>query len=78
MSSSFYLSTVGHGLSDGVKAHVDSIDEYVVDVLNHVHLMREEHPQIPVFAVGHSMVHFGLFYIYKNDNMLSSCLRTRR
>lgn len=46
---------VGHGLSDGSRCHVDSIDEYVTDVLNHVQLMKEEHPQIPTFAVGHSM-----------------------
>ncbi|XP_057369577.1 monoglyceride lipase-like [Daphnia carinata] len=46
---------VGHGMSDGHRVHVESIDEYVTDILNHIQLMREEHPQIPIFAVGHSM-----------------------
>jgi len=46
---------VGHGRSDGVRANVDAVDDYVSDVLNHVQLMKEEHPQIPSFAVGHSM-----------------------
>ena len=47
---------MGHGRSDGVRANVDAVDDYVSDVLNHVQLMKEEHPQIPSFAVGHSMV----------------------
>jgi len=46
---------VGHGRSDGVRANVDTVDDYVSDVLNHVQLMKEEHPQIPCFAIGHSM-----------------------
>jgi len=46
---------VGHGKSDGVRANVDTVDDYVNDVLNHVQLMKEEHPQIPSFAIGHSM-----------------------
>jgi len=43
-------------MSDGHRVHVESIDDYVNDILNHIQLMREEHPQIPIFAVGHSMV----------------------
>lgn len=43
-------------MSDGHRVHVESIEEYVTDILNHIQLMREEHPQIPIFAVGHSMV----------------------
>ena len=39
-----------------MRANVDAVDDYVSDVLNHVQLMKEEHPQIPSFAVGHSMV----------------------
>ena len=50
------LVAVGHGKSEGVRVHVDSVDDYVSDVLNHVQLMKEEHPQIPSFAIGHSMV----------------------
>ena len=57
---SVLFSTVGHGKSDGVRVHVDSVDDYVTDILHHVQLMKEEHPQIPTFAIGHSMVRIGL------------------
>lgn len=56
------INTVGHGMSDGHRVHVESIDDYVNDILNHIQLMREEHPQIPIFAVGHSMVSLFFFF----------------
>ena len=50
------INTVGHGMSDRHRVHVESIGDYVNDILNHIQLMREEHPQIPIFAVGNSTV----------------------
>ena len=50
--------TVGHGLSSGEPVQIDSIDQYVDDIIQHVSLVKEAFPQLPVFPVGFSMVNF--------------------
>ncbi|XP_052781159.1 monoglyceride lipase-like [Mya arenaria] len=46
---------VGHGQSDGDRAHIHSFDEYVQDVLFHVDKVKQEFPGKPTFLLGHSM-----------------------
>ncbi|XP_072276647.1 monoglyceride lipase [Pyxicephalus adspersus] len=46
---------VGHGQSDGDRMTVSDFHVYVRDALQHVDLMRKEHPNIPLFICGHSM-----------------------
>ena len=50
-----YIS-VGHGLSDGDRVHVDNFMTYVDDVIQHCQMVREEFPDLPLFMYGHSMV----------------------
>ena len=52
----FILVSVGHGQSEGDRVHVNNFDEYVNDVLFHVDQVKEKHPDLPVFLIGHSMV----------------------
>ncbi|XP_071550064.1 monoglyceride lipase-like isoform X2 [Panulirus ornatus] len=46
---------VGHGRSEGVRGHIDSVEDYVSDVLNHCDDVRAGYPGLPCFLVGHSM-----------------------
>lgn len=46
---------VGHGQSEGERMNIKDFQIYVRDVLQHVDLMKNRHPGIPVFLVGHSM-----------------------
>ncbi|KAK7081663.1 hypothetical protein SK128_006711 [Halocaridina rubra] len=47
--------SVGHGRSEGVRGYVDSVDDYVIDVLKHCDDVRAGHHGLPFFIVGHSM-----------------------
>jgi alpha-beta hydrolase superfamily lysophospholipase len=46
---------LGHGRSDGDRALVTDFEHIVDDVLRVVELASEEHPDLPVVLIGHSM-----------------------
>ena len=46
---------VGHGLSEGARCVVKDFETYTLDVLQHVEIVRERYPLIPLFLIGHSM-----------------------
>uniref|UniRef100_A0A8D0R0K3 Monoglyceride lipase n=2 Tax=Sus scrofa TaxID=9823 RepID=A0A8D0R0K3_PIG len=46
---------VGHGQSEGERMVVSDFQVFVRDVLHHVDVMQKDHPQLPVFLLGHSM-----------------------
>lgn len=45
----------GHGRSGGTRCHVDSFDQFLADMDTLLALVGEEHPQLPITLVGHSM-----------------------
>ncbi len=51
------MVAVGHGHSDGRRCHVELFQTYIQDVIQHLEEMRREHPELPIFLMGHSMVH---------------------
>ena len=51
----YALDLRGHGHSDGRRVHVDSFDEYQRDIEAVRKVVRERHPNLPFFLVGHSM-----------------------
>lgn len=46
---------VGHGQSEGERMHVKDFQMFVRDALQHVDMMKAQHPDLPVFILGHSM-----------------------
>jgi alpha-beta hydrolase superfamily lysophospholipase len=46
---------IGHGGSSGPRCHVRRFDDYLDDLENVFARVREEHPGVPTFLVGHSM-----------------------
>ncbi|KAF7249755.1 Monoglyceride lipase [Varanus komodoensis] len=48
-------SPVGHGQSEGDRMVVSDFHVFVRDSLQHIDLMKKDHPGLPVFLLGHSM-----------------------
>ncbi|XP_034631758.1 monoglyceride lipase isoform X3 [Trachemys scripta elegans] len=46
---------VGHGQSEGDRMVVSDFHVFIRDSLQHIELMKKDHPDIPVFILGHSM-----------------------
>ena len=45
----------GHGRSEGVRVHIDSFEEYLLDLGTFLERVRQREPGKPVFLLGHSM-----------------------
>lgn len=45
----------GHGRSEGVRVFIRSVDEHLADLQNMLSRVRERHPRLPLFLLGHSM-----------------------
>ena len=45
----------GHGNSPGQRGHIDSWEEYRIDLLNFLKMIRVQQPGRPIFLMGHSM-----------------------
>ncbi|XP_069793496.1 monoglyceride lipase-like isoform X2 [Narcine bancroftii] len=46
---------IGQGLSEGQRLKVSSFSTYVRDCLQHIDMMRERHPTLPLFLMSHSL-----------------------
>lgn len=52
---SFAHDHVGHGESEGLRGHVKDYHTYLQDMWQHIDLVREQYPDVPLFLFGHSM-----------------------
>jgi len=50
------LFVVGHGQSEGERVQISDFSTYCNDVIQHVNIIKNKHPNVPVFVIGHSMV----------------------
>lgn len=46
---------IGHGESDGKRAYIEDVDHYVDDIIQHSMIVKEKHPDLPLYMIGHSM-----------------------
>lgn len=63
---------IGHGRSSGTRVHIDSMDDLVDPVIEHIKAVVKLHPGLKTFVYGHSMGGLiSLFAIFKKQEMFS-------
>jgi alpha-beta hydrolase superfamily lysophospholipase len=51
----YALDHRGHGRSEGPRGQVESANDFIVDLRAFFDMVRERHPGLPIYLVGHSM-----------------------
>jgi len=46
---------IGHGKSEGIRVHVERFEDFTDTLRTFIDMVREWHPDKPIFLVGHSM-----------------------
>ena len=46
---------LGHGRSSGRRVQIDNLMDFIQPVVSHVEALKKQHPNVPVFLLGHSM-----------------------
>lgn len=65
----------GHGKSEGKRNYVDSFDQYVEDEKLLYEIIKKQHPNLPIFMLGHSMGSFiAIHFTKKYENLLSGLI----
>jgi len=73
-----YMSDLrGHGLSEGIRGHVDSFDDYLDDLDIFIAMVKEKEKGKKIFLLGHSLggqiaIAYALKYPSKIDGMIVS------
>jgi len=61
----------GHGKSEGIRNYVDSFDQYIEDERILYDIIKEKHPNLPIFMLGHSLGSFiAIYFTKKYENLL--------
>lgn len=72
---SYALELRGHGLSDGIKFHINNFDEYLIDLDTLVKYLQINNPSIPIHIIGESMGGaLAIKYCIKYSNNIASII----
>jgi alpha-beta hydrolase superfamily lysophospholipase len=71
----YALDHEGHGKSEGKRGYISHFTDYVETLNNYVTTIKQQHPGLPVFLVGHSMGGvISVNYLIKYQNKLAGCI----
>ena len=62
----------GHGRSEGVQNYADSMEQLVEDQKLFYDIIEKEHPNLPIFMLGHSMGSgIAMYFVKKYESLLN-------
>lgn len=69
------IDHIGHGKSDGERVFVDRFQDYTTTLATYVDMIRDWHPDKPIFMIGHSMGGLiGAAYLLEHQHKLSGAV----
>ncbi len=69
------LDHIGHGKSEGTRVHVERFTDYTDTLKLYFDLIRLEHPDTPIFLVGHSLgALIGAAYLLEHQDELAGAI----
>ena len=67
----------GHGRSEGLRNYVVSFDQYIEDEKLFYDIIKEQHPDLPIFMLGHSLGSFiAIYFTKKHENKRKDIIKT--
>ncbi|OQY35580.1 MAG: alpha/beta hydrolase [Anaerolineaceae bacterium 4572_5.1] len=68
----YALDHIGHGKSEGTRVYVERFEDFTDTIKIYFDMIRESHPDTPIFLVGHSMgALIGAFYLLDHQDELA-------
>ncbi|NHI92189.1 MAG: alpha/beta hydrolase [Candidatus Lokiarchaeota archaeon] len=65
----------GHGKSEGERGYVDNFNQFIDDVKILFDIIKEKHPKLPIFMLGHSIGSFiAMHFAKKYENLLKGLI----
>jgi len=65
----------GHGKSEGLRNYVDSFDQFIEDEKLLYDIIKEYHPNVPIFMLGHSLgSYIAIYFTEKYENLLDGLI----
>lgn len=65
----------GHGKSMGLRNYVDSFDQFIEDEKLFYDIIKQKHPNLPIFMLGHSLGSFiAIYFTKKYEHLLNGLI----
>lgn len=65
----------GHGKSEGLRNYVNSFDEFIEDEKLFINIIKDRHPNIPIFMLAHSLGSFiAIYFTKKYEHLLNGLI----